>query len=201
MHVDSHSKPNRQTEGCDVKFRKTIIAAALTLVAAGFTGTAAAKETPADVIDKVMYYKLHTNATSASCKSEHALRTLSGDHSKGVSYGITNIYPGIVVFNKTKVCSPFAAYWGGAPLNAKRLNAVLTIAHESAHLRGIRNEAAAECAGVRGALRILKAGREKPYMLRVARRTLLVEFEPYRPPAYKLRGRCAVLLRHGHNIA
>jgi hypothetical protein len=140
---------------------------------------------------------LETKVGKITCVSQPALRALAGDHEGETTLAVTNldVHPASMKFDRKVVCDPVAAYWNSAGpvprLTPERLRAILIVAHEAAHARGIRNEARAECAAVGGALGILSLNAVTGERLTLIRRILLHDFEALRPPAYKLRGQCA----------
>ena len=105
--------------------------------------------------------------------------------------GLAEHSTGKTWFHAKRVCQQIVAYARTGRLYDTTVAALATVGHEAAHVRGVRNEARAECAGVRFAWRYLKeSGAFAKYAVGGIRRTLLSGLNAYRSAEYRLGPWC-----------
>jgi hypothetical protein len=168
--------------------RKSLLAiAVVAAVAAIAAGSASAFAVPSPLADSAGIW------TAPTCVTPTAMSRLVGEPmAPGVStLGLTNMYTRHV-WLLDRICVGLAGWQRstGDTVKPAELESLVTLFHEAAHAHGVRNERAAECAGVRGALRTI-AGRYA-WLESTARQWFLHDDEQFRPAAYKLRGTCYV---------
>ena len=96
-----------------------------------------------------------------------------------------------VWLDQRAVRQPVTKYVMNGTLNGRTVLAISTIGHEAAHLRGVKNERAAMCAGAKFAYGYLRdTGAFRDYSASRIKSVLLNDSG--RPAAYKLNGTCPI---------
>lgn len=133
----------------------------------------------------------HMPVWEVRCITGTSLANMTGSRSTlGLTLAPAAGWPHVFL-HENAVCKPITAYATSGDLYNTTVDAYVTIGHEAAHFHGIHNEREAECAGVRFAYSYLgRIGAYRTYTRSGVRATLLDDSG--RPPAYKLRGTCAL---------
>jgi hypothetical protein len=101
-------------------------------------------------------------------------------------------HPGTVDFDARYVCDPLVEFVRTGQLTTLTLEALTTIGHEAAHLRGVYSESKAECLGIRFAYGWLDRYDVFARYDRNIVREYLYDNED-RGPAYKLQDTCSAV--------
>jgi hypothetical protein len=178
---------------------KAIITAAIVGVALLCATAARADLPPYYYAPSTLHYwvdRLGLPNMNALCVNNSDLHSYPGH----LIYGDYDPYSGVLRLSSTLVCWPLTAWFATyevpasdpnpppyAPVTRQVLEAMVTVAHEDAHSKGIRNEASAECQGVKGAFTMLRYYGVSAAEFAFARYVLLNFDEKHaRPPAYRL---------------
>jgi len=122
------------------------------------------------------------------CVTQSAL----GDDGAGQAFGSTWVGGSVILLSARYVCAPLARMRPSSPaISDTELDAVVTVAHEWFHTRGVDDERVTECYAVRLTWEwIRRASSYTPRAREAAKRHLLDN--SLRPPAYKLASSCTL---------
>jgi hypothetical protein len=128
---------------------------------------------------------------SVTCVSESKMRKLTG---YGPALGLADVTTRDVWFDRQSVCYPILKYLRTGRLTDATLTALITVGHETAHLRSdrYRDEQAAECFGTQFAFRWLS---QQGTFDRYDRQAVINKLRDnrHRAPGYWLERTCQLL--------
>jgi len=170
--------------------------ALITMVFAGFffaagkqasAGTSAAQGAAARQLLLELSESMETRVV-VRCVTQKAL----GDDGEGQAFGSTWVGGSVISLSTRYVCAPLARMSPSSPtIRDTELDAVVTVAHEWFHTRGVADERVTECYAVRLTWEwIQRVSSYTPRARAAAKRHLLDN--SLRPPAYKLASSCTL---------